>query len=384
MNRDSLLTPNRRGTDSVKWGLYGEDVLALWVADTDFQSPPAVIEALQERVAHGVFGYPLHPQELRELVAARMLERFNWRISPKDMIFIPGVVPGFNLTCQLLTKPGESVLVQPPVYPPILNAAEKTGARNIHVELVRQTDGSYAVDFDALEAAIEEDTRCLIFCNPHNPVGKVYSRQELERLAEICLRHKLTLISDEIHSDLIFKGSQHIPIASLSDEVSKSTVTLIAPSKTFNIAGLSCAVLICTNHELLKKIENSSHGLLGDVNLLGLTAAIAAYRDGSGWLEHMMEVLEGNRDFTFDFIEKRLPQIKMHSPDATYLAWLDCRELALEESPYKFFLKKAKVALNCGDDFGDCGKGFVRLNFGCSRELLTEALEKMEKAIRER
>lgn len=384
MKQESLSTPERLGTDSVKWGLYGKDVLPLWVADTDFQSPQAVIEALQERVAHGVFGYPMHPQELRELVAARMLERYNWKISPEDMIFIPGVVPGFNLTVQLLTKPGESILVQPPVYPPIFNAAEKAGVRNIRAELVKQADGSYAVDFDALKAAIETDTRCLLFCNPHNPVGKVYSRQELERLAEICLRHKLTIISDEIHSDLVFRGSQHIPIASLSEEVAGSTVTLIAPSKTFNIAGLSCAVMICTNHELLKKIEHASHGLLGDVNVLGLTAAVAAYREGGEWLEQMMGVLEGNRDYLVDFIQTRLPKIKLKKPDATYLAWLDCRELALEEGPYKFFLKKAKVALNCGDDFGDGGQGFVRLNFGCSRELLTDALERMEKALNNR
>lgn len=383
MKRESILTVSRRGTDSVKWGLFGEDVLPLWVADTDFQSPVAVIEALQERVAHGVFGYPLHPTELRELVAARMLERYNWKISPKDMIFIPGVVPGFNLTCQLLTKPGESLLVQPPVYPPILNAADKNNVRNIRAELVKQADGSYAVDFEALEAAIEDDTRVFIFCNPHNPVGKVYSRQELERLAEICLRHKLTILSDEIHSDLVFKGSQHIPIASLSEEVARSTVTLIAPSKTFNIAGLSCAILICTNHELLKKIELAGHGLLGDVNVLGLTAATAAYRDGGDWLEQMMVVLEGNRDFTVDFINKRMPEIKIRKPDATYLTWLDCRELDLDEGPHKFFLKKAKVALNCGEDFGE-GKGFVRLNFGCSRDMLTEALERMEKAILER
>lgn len=384
MKRESIPTVNRRGTDSVKWGLFGEDVLPLWVADTDFQSPAAVIEALQERVAHGVFGYPLHPTELRDLVTARMMERYHWKISPKDMIFIPGVVPGFNLACQLLIRPGESLLVQPPVYPPILTAAEKVNVRNIRAELVRQADGSYAVDFEALEASIEEDTRCFIFCNPHNPVGKVYSRQELERLAEICLRHKLTILSDEIHSDLVFQGSQHIPIASLSEEVAQSTVTLIAPSKTFNIAGLSSAVLICTNHELLKKIELAGHGLLGDVNLLGLTAATAAYRDGGDWLERMMEILEGNRDFTKDFVQKRLPHIKMHSPDATYLAWLDCRELALEGGPHKFFLKNARVALNSGEDFGEGGMGFVRLNFGCSREVLTEALERMEKAILER
>lgn len=384
MSRESISSCSRLGTDSVKWGLYGDDVLPLWVADTDFQSPSAVIEALHQRVDHGVFGYPLNPPELAELVVARMADRYGWKISAKDMIFIPGVVPGFNLVCQAVTKPGESVLVQPPVYPPILKAAEYAGANGIHAELVEQPDGSYTVDFDALEAKILEDTRCLVFCNPHNPVGKVYSRQELERLAEICLRHHLIIISDEIHSDLIFSGCKHVPIASLSNEVAQSTVTLIAPSKTFNIAGLGCAVLICTNHELLTKIESARRGLLGEVNLLGLTAATAAYKEGEGWLREMMGVLESNRDFVYDFLQKHLPEIKMRKPDATYLAWLDCRELKFHEGASNFFLKQAKIALNRGEDFGEGGQGFVRLNFGCSRELLTEGLERMEKAIRER
>jgi cystathionine beta-lyase len=378
---ESIRSIDRRGTDSVKWGLYGEDVLPMWVADTDFNSPAAVIEALQKRVEHGVFGYPLNPPELADLVVERMQQRYGWQIGPKDMLFVPGVVPGFNLVCQTVVKPGESLLIQTPVYPPILHAAENAGARSIHTQLVRQADGSYAIDFDAIEASIEEDTRCLLLCNPHNPVGKVFTREELESLAEICLRHKLVICSDEIHSDLVFSHSLHIPIASLSPEVAKVAVTLIAPSKTFNIAGLESAVLICTNPELLKRIEHGRRGLMGGVNVLGLTAAIAAYRDGAGWLEQMMKMLDANRDFLDAFLKTHMPQIKMHKPEGTYLAWLDCRELDLEEGPYKFFLKHAKVALNCGEDFGEGGEGFVRLNFGCSRENLTEALERMEKAI---
>ena len=381
LKNQSIHIIERRGTDSVKWGLYGEEVLPLWVADTDFNSPAAVIEALQKRVTHAVFGYPLDPPELAELVVARMQERYGWKISVKDMLFIPGVVPGFNLVCQTVVKPGESLLVQPPVYPPILQAAKNAGARSIEAALVRLTDGSYEIDFDRLETKIEKDTRCLLLCNPHNPVGKVFTRPELERMAQICLKHKMILCSDEIHSDLIFSDSQHIPIASLSEEVARSTVTLIAPSKTFNIAGLECAVLISTNPELLKSIDHSRRGLMGGVNLMGLTAATAAYRDGGDWLCQMMKILEENRDFLAEFILTRLPRIKMHKPEATYLAWLDCRELALDEEPYQFFLKEAKVALNRGDDFGEGGQGFVRLNFGCSRAVLSEALIRMEKAI---
>lgn len=384
MKEESIRVIDRRGTDSVKWGLYGEDVLPLWVADTDFNSPAAVMAALHQRVDHGVFGYPLNPPELAELVVARMQERYNWKITAKDMLFVPGVVPGFNLVCQAVVKPGESLLVQPPVYPPILGAAENVNARSIRAELVHKSDGSYEIDFDALEAAIEDDTRCLLLCNPHNPVGKVFTKQELNHLAEICLRHQMIICSDEIHSDLVFSDSQHIPIGSLSEEVAKSTVTLIAPSKTFNIAGLECAILICTNHELLEKIDHSRRGLLGGVNVLGLTAAIAAYRDGAEWLTQMMEILEDNRNFLDEFLKAHIPQIKVRKPDATYLAWLDCRQLHLEGGAYQFFLKHAKVALNKGEDFGEGGEGFVRLNFGCSREVLCDALTRMENALKER
>ena len=376
-----IIDVDRRGSDSVKWGLYGDDVLPLWVADTDFRSPEAVIEALHDRVDHGVFGYPLDPPELGELVVERMQARYGWKVSSKDMLFLPGVVSAFNLVCQTVILPGESVLVQPPVYPPILEAAKNASARCIQSGLTWQEDGAYSIDFEALEAAIEPDTRCLLLCNPHNPVGKVFSADELQQLAEICLRHDVLLIADEIHSDLIFSENKHIPVASLSPEISQNTVTLIAPSKTFNIAGLECAVLICQNAELLKRIDASRRGLLGHVNVLGLTAGVAAYQHGAEWLSEMMKRLEENRDFLMDFLSSRLPGIKMHKPEATYLAWLDCRELQLNENAYKFFLKNAKVALNKGEDFGPGGEGFVRLNFGCDRKILQEALQRMESAV---
>ena len=382
--KEEIIPINRRGSDSVKWKRYGDDVLPLWVADTDFRSPEVVIEALNQRVAEGVFGYPFDPPELAELVSARMLERYQWKVSPEDMIFVPGVVPGFNLVCQALTRAGESLLVQPPVYPPILHAAENAGARSLQVPLLLKPDGSYEVDFDAFESAIEKDTRCFVLCNPHNPVGKVFSKTELTHMAEICLRHQMIICSDEIHSDLVFSDSRHIPIASLSEEIAQSTVTLIAPSKTFNIAGLECAVMICQNKELMKRINAGRRGILGGVNVLGLTAARAAYRGGDAWLKQMMNLLEDNRNYLADFLQKRIPQIKMRKPDATYLAWLDCRACRFEGEAFQFFLDHAKVALNRGEEFGEGGEGFVRLNFGCPRETLTEALLRMEKALNAR
>lgn len=378
----TIIHKDRRGSDSVKWGIFGDDVLPLWVADTDFASPDAVIQTMHERVDHAVFGYPLDPPVLAEIVVDRMMQRYGWQLSAKDMLFVPGVVPGFNLAVQAVTHAGESMVVQPPVYPPILAAAENAGAVRIQNSLVRSTDGSYVVDFDALEAGLRPDTRCFLLCNPHNPVGKVFTRTELEKLAEICLRHDLVIISDEIHSDLIFNGQTHIPIANLSREVAERTVTLIAPSKTFNIAGLESAVLLCQDHSLLKKINHSRRGLVGGVNLIGLAAAVAAYRDGDAWLAEMLRILEENRDFLDGFIRERLPLLKMRKPDATYLAWLDCEELGLAEPPAEFFLRKARVALNEGADFGAGGDNFVRLNFGCSKETLRTALERMENAIR--
>lgn len=381
---EEIVPIHRRGSDSIKWALYGDEVLPLWVADTDFRSPQAVLDALRQRVDHGVFGYPMDPPQLSELVVERMHDRYGWEIEPDHLIFIPGVVPGFNLTCQAVMREGESLLVQPPVYPPILKAAQYAKGRSIETQLIQGPDGSYGVDFDAMEKMIEQDTRCFLLCNPHNPVGKVFTAEELERMGEICMKHNMVICSDEIHSDLLFSESRHTPIAALSKEIAWNTVTLIAPSKTFNIAGLECAVLICENPDLKKKIQSARRGLLGSVNVLGLTAALAAYRSGDKWLNQMLVLLEENRDFVTDFLKSEIPQIKIKPPEATFLAWLDCRELELSQSPYEFFLQQAGVALNKGEDFGTGGEGFVRLNFGCARNLLEEALAKMALAVNKR
>ncbi len=374
-------TPERRNTDSVKWGLFEEDVLPLWVADMDFTSPPAVIEALQQRVAHGVFGYALESKELKELVVARMDGLYDWKITPEDILLVPGVVSGFNLACQAVTKPGDSILLQPPVYPPFFDAPLKAGARAVFNNILPGKDGQYRVDPDAFSSSIERDTKAFLLCNPHNPLGRVFTRDELIRMAEICLRKGMIIISDEIHCDLVYSGYQHIPIASLDQEVASSTVTLIAPSKTFNIAGLDCSMLICTNNELRKRVRSARRGLMGGVNLLGMAAAAAAYRGGEAWLAEVMAYLEWNRDHLMDYLAQHLPRIHMVKPEATYLAWLDCRNLELTVPPCEHFHRNARVALNNGAEFGEPGAGFVRLNFGCARETLDKALERMRNSL---
>lgn len=372
---------DRRGSDSVKWGYYDGDVLPLWVADMDFTSPEPVLRALRERVEHGVFGYGTAPSELCEVVVERLQRLYGWRVSPEAVVFVPGVVVGFNLVCQALASPGDGVLVQTPVYHPILHAPANAGLSCDEMEMTRQSDGRYMVDWDAFEAAITERTRVFILCNPHNPVGRVFRREELARMAEICLRREVLICSDEIHCDLLFGGSRHVPIASLAPEIAERAVTLIAPSKTYNIPGLKCSIAIVPNAGLRQRLNGARRGLVSGVNVMGYVAALAAYRDGRPWLDGVLRYLEANRDFVFEFVKARLPGVTMTRPEGTYLAWLDCRGSGILGNPYEFFLQKARVALNDGAVFGRGGEGFVRLNFGCPRSTLVEALNRMEESL---
>jgi len=373
---------DRRASDSVKWQRYGDDVLPLWVADMDFVSPQPVIRALRQRVAHGVFGYGQELPELRPLIVERLQRLYNWQVKPEALVPVPGVVTGFNLATQALTSPGDGVLVQTPVYYPILYAPGNAGCTLDEMELTRRPNGQYAIDWDAFEAAITDRTRIFILCNPHNPVGRVFRPEELERMAEICLRHELVICSDEIHCDLVFRGHRHTPIATLAPEVAAQTITLMAPSKTYNIAGLHASIAIIPNPELREKVLAARGGLVPSVGLMGQTAALAAYRDGQPWLDEVLNYLEANRDFVDEFVRDNLPGITMHRPEGTYLAWLDCRGAGIEGSPHEFFLDKARVALNDGAAFGRGGEGFVRLNFGCPRSTLLDALERMRDAIK--
>ena len=372
---------DRRGTHSDKWQKYGPDVLPLWIADMDFQSPEPVIRALRERVEHGVFGYLAFEQpEFHELFADRLLKRYNWRVSPDAVVLIPGVIPGFNVVGRAMAAPGDGLILQTPVYPPILRAASSIGLTREEAPLARRPDGSYAPDLDAFAAAIRERTRFFLLCNPHNPVGRVFSRDELTRLAEVCLRRDLAIVADEIHCELTLDGQRHTPIASLAPEISERTITLMAPSKTFNLAGLKCSVAIIPNAALREKFVAGRVDLVQTVNVLGYAAAFAAYRDGQPWLDELLRYLEANRDFVVEYVRARLPGVAVAPPEATYLAWLDCRNAGpAAPDPFTFFLEKARVALSDGALFG--AGGFVRLNFGCPRSILTEALDRMSRAL---
>jgi cystathionine beta-lyase len=294
---------------------------------------------------------------------------------------LPGVLVGLNLTCLALAEPGGSALVQTPVYPPFLETPTHAGQERHDALLRRQADGCYEIDWEAFEAGISDDTRVFILCNPHNPVGRVFRRDELERMAHICLRHGITICSDEIHCDLLFSGHKHIPIASLDEEIARNTVTLMAPTKTFNIAGLQCSFAIVQDKELRQTLQETAKGLVMWVNVLGLTATLAAYRDGQEWLSQVLAYMEDNRDYLSNYVRTNLPQLSMASPEGTYLAWLDCHGSGIQGNPCEYFVREARVGLNDGVSFGKGGEGFVRLNFACSRAVLREALERIKASL---
>lgn len=384
MSFDFETLPDRRNTESAKWRFYEQDVIPMWVADMDFRSPEPVIQALQQRVDHGVFGYPMPQEELKTATAAWLDRRHGWSVNPEHLIFIPGVVTGFNLASHAVAKPGDGVLVQTPTYGPFLKVAENVRLEQHEMELIRGEDEQYTIDLDAFEAAITERTRIFMLCNPQNPTGRVFSKAELEAMADICLRHNIIICSDEIHHDLVYAPNKHIPTATLDPEIAANTITLLAPSKTFNIAGLEASVAVIENDELREKFEGARQGLVGWVNLFGQVALRASYEHGEPWLEALMEYLEANRDYVFDFVNQELPGISMAKPEGTYLAWLDCRQANIGGKPSDFFLENAKVAMNDGEWFGQGGGGHIRFNFGCPRALIEEALSKMKQALKHR
>ncbi|MBI3977056.1 MAG: putative C-S lyase [Chloroflexi bacterium] len=369
----------RRGTDSIKWSRYG-DALPLWVADMDFPSSERVIEALRRRIDHGVFGYGTEPAELRAVVQERLQRLYNWQVDAEEFLFLPGVVVGFNLVCRSVGEAGDGVIVQTPAYPPFFAAPTNGGRSTQLVPLVR-TAGGYEIDFDAFEQAITPRTRVFLFCNPHNPTGRVFSRAELETLAEICIRHDLVICSDEIHQDFIYPGSRHIPIASLGPEVADRTVTLISPSKTYNIAGFHFSIALVKNPALRARLRATGIGLLHYPGLLDYVAGCTAYKEGGEWLAQVREYLRANRDAVVRFVREHLPGVTAFEPEGTYLAWLDCRGAVADGKPGEFFLKEANVALSEGVTFGKDGEGFVRLNFACSRSILESALNRMREAL---
>lgn len=380
---------NRRHTDSAKWTQIGmdplpDDVLPLWVADMDFRSPESVIQALRDRVDEGIFGYAMGSPLLRSAIQTWLAKQQNWQVNPDDIHYLPNLVSGLTASVRAYTDLGDNVVTLVPVYPPFLAAARVSDRELREVPMPTQEVNGvlhYEIDFDALEKAIDSRTRLLTLCSPHNPVGRVFTRAELERLAELCLKHDLYVCSDEIHGDLLL-DRQHIPLASISPEIAQRTITLSAPSKTFNIPGLGFGFAVIPNKDMLDKFNKVTAMFLSHPGPISYTGGLAAYTDNSGWLEALLAYLRGNRDYLVETITATLPQIKVTNPEGTYLAWLDCRALQVPEAhPQAFFLKHAKVALNYGGDFGTGYEGFVRVNFGCPRSVLVEALDRMRAAV---
>ncbi|MFN0095786.1 MAG: MalY/PatB family protein [Dehalococcoidia bacterium] len=385
---------NRRGTDSNKWHRFGEGVLPFWVAEMDFRAPEQVRRALAERVAHGFFGYGYTWEEFHEVFRARLKERYGWDVPRAWVVPIPGVIPGFNVAVRALTGSRTStapaggatqnILVQLPAYPPILNCHEHHGVGRVDALLRPGGDGRYGVDWASFEDAIDAGTRLFLLCNPHNPVGRVFTRDELARMAAICLARDVWIVSDEIHCDIVFSGSEHVPIASLSPEIAQRTITFMAPSKAFNLAGLKASVAIIPTEELRASFEAARAGLVQTPNILGYLAMTVAYRDGGPWLEAVTQYLEANRDLLARFVDAELPGVRMTPMEGTYLAWLDFRATELpQDRIQEWLLEHAKVALGNGADFGAPGRGYGRFNFACPRPMLEEGLDRMATAMRD-
>jgi len=372
--------PDRANTGSLKWAKYaGRDIIPLWVADMDFTSPPAVLDALQARVQHGVFGYTVPYEEVVGETLNYLKVRHDVIAQPDWLVWTPGLVPALNLSCRATGESGTGVLINIPVYPPFLSAPGFSDRKRVNV-LLANHDGRWDFDWDAMEKAATPDVKLFILCHPHNPVGRIWSRNELERVLDFCERHDLTLVSDEIHCDLILNDAKHIATLSLGERAVNRTIALYSPSKTYNLPGLACSYAVIPDEKLRTAFKRTARGIITEINALGYTGCAAAYRHGEPWRKELIDYLRVNRDLVFNFVRDELPGIVMHPMEATYLAWLDVRELKLE-SPVKFF-EDAGVGLSNGIDFGT--PGFLRLNFGCPRSRLQAGLDRMKKALASR
>ena len=371
---------DRRGTDSSKWQKYqGRNILPLWVADMDFRSPEAVIEALRARVEEGVFGYASPRPGLAEATCEWLARRHGWRIEADWLVWLPGLVTGINVCCRAVAVPGEAVLTTVPVYHPFLKAPGYHDQRLLTVPLHRD-NGCWVWHRDELEAAITPDTRLLLLCSPHNPTGRVYRREELQELGEIAERHDLIICSDEIHADLVLdQHCRHLPTASLAPELAARTITLMAPSKTFNLAGLYCSYAVISDPGLRARFTRAMAGIVPKVNLMGYVAAEAAYRGGEDWLAECLDYLRGNHQRLLEAVNA-CPGLMMTPVEATYLAWIDTREADLAD-PAGFF-EAAGLGFSDGGDFD--GAGFVRWNFACHRDTLEEAIQRLQRAWKQR
>ena len=381
----------RQNTASVKYDLlqkyFGKDnLLPMWVADMDFRTPDFIVNAVKERASHEIYGYSFRTEKYDEALIGWFACRHGWKIDKEWISFSPGVVPALNLIVMEFTEPGDEIIVQPPVYFPFFSAVNNHNRKLVLNQLAYEK-GRYSIDFKDLESKLNSNTRMLVLCNPHNPVGRAWKAEELEQLANICVKNNILLLSDEIHCDLIFPPTKHIITASLSEEIANNTITAVAPSKTFNLAGLSTSAIICPNPELKRrydKILDNVH--VGSGNIFGSVAAQAAYTHGDEWLDQLLDYVRENYRHAYDFLESFLPEIKPAPLEATYLLWLDFSRAGFgsNEELKDFIIEKAGLALNEGVSFGAGGEGFMRMNLACPRKVLIRALNQLRKAFEER
>lgn len=377
---------NRKGTNCEKWDALEEhfgspDILPFWVADMDFPVAPEIYDALKKVLDHGVLGYPMMHQGAMDAVVFWQAHRHGWSIPAEAVEFVPGVITGLIVALHAFTQPGDSVIIQTPVYRPFHSIVLDNGRKLLENPLIHDENG-YAMDLEQLESIITPDLKAIIISNPHNPVGRAWNEHELTRLADICARNGVVIFSDEIHQDIIYSDFKHTPLASVSQRAAEQTVTFVAPSKTFNIPGLSASASIVVNPELRARYSSTADRLhLSQINLMGIVALEAAYTRGEPWLNALLPYLEENRDLVRDFIAKRLPKARMDTIQATYVCWIDFREYGLRDGELqKLLLEKAGVALSSGLSFGENGDGFARLNIGCPKSLLKEGLERIAAA----
>lgn len=384
-NFDQII--NRQNTDCVKWDsireLYNEnDLLPMWVADMDFKAPPEVLDAISKRVEHGVLGYNCYPETLYESIINWVRDRYKWDIKKEWILFTPGVVAGFNYGIKALTNKSQEVVIQPPVYPPFFNVVKNINRTVVENPLIFD-NGKYTINYSELDKKLKT-SNLLLFCSPHNPVGRVWTENELERLKDIIIKNNAYIISDEIHCDLAYKDNKHTMIASLSEEIEQRSITLIAPSKTFNLAGLFTSVAIIPNEEIREDVSKIIDKISIDhMNIFGLLALETAYSKGHDWLNQLLDYIESNADYAVDYIENNIKDIRVKKPEGTFLLWLDCRKLGLNHDElHKHMIEEGKILLNDGFTFGTEGDGFLRLNIGCPRETLIEGLKRIEKAVK--
>lgn len=378
---DKLTT--RYNTNCIKWDLGNKDVIPMWVADMDFEVAKPISDAIKKRAEHCIYGYTFADEKYYNSIINWVAKRKNWNIDKGWIMFSPGVVSAFNMAIKALTQPGDKVLIQTPVYYPFYSAVENNGCHIIKSSL-KNENGRYTMNYDDLEEKMKDErVKILMLCNPHNPVGRVWTRDELKKLGDICLKHGVTVISDEIHSDLIYKGYKHTCFASISSEFEQNSITCMAPSKTFNIAGLQTSSIIIPNKNLRKLFSNvlTANGMM-EPNVFGITASAAAYEQGEEWLEQLLNYLNSNLQFLKEYIKERIPQIEVTEPEGTYLVWIDCRKLGMDAKKlHKFMLEKAKVWFDDGDMFGTEGEGFERVNIACPHSILKEALDRIYYAV---